>query len=351
MPLRALLHRRGGRLTTALHHAVVHGVGTGHAGLERKGPACTSPRRRPLAAGSPSRSPSERRYNSTRQTRPCSVSKSLASSSRSSDFLSLAGTVLVRPVIGHRAADPPGPVPGPEGGRAAAAGGAERLHARRCAEPATQGGRAVECRRGPPAARGGEDGPQRRPLVRGAGTRPAPGRGPRADVDRPRPSRGDPDRSARPPTHQGQGPGDGRAQEPCRASDDRAATFADRRARGAPGDPGARAGARCRGLAGERAGVRPGRRPSHRPGADWKAWEALLKRAELRDARLHDARHTAATLLYIQQGTSARVAMQVLGHSQISLTFGTYSHVVPELALEAAARMEKALWGPENGLP
>ena len=86
------------------------------------------------------------------------------------------------------------------------------------------------------------------------------------------------------------------------------------------------------------------------PGADWKAWKALLKRAEVRDARLHDARHTAATLL-LQQGVPARVAMQVLGHSQISLTLGTYSHVVPELALEAAARMEAALWGvrPENG--
>ena len=32
------------------------------------------------------------------------------------------------------------------------------------------------------------------------------------------------------------------------------------------------------------------------PGADWKAWKALLKRAHVRDARLHDARHTAATL-------------------------------------------------------
>ncbi|MCA1835286.1 MAG: tyrosine-type recombinase/integrase, partial [Actinobacteria bacterium] len=70
----------------------------------------------------------------------------------------------------------------------------------------------------------------------------------------------------------------------------------------------------------------------------------LLVRAEVRDARLHDARHTAATLLLLQ-GVPARVAMQVLGHSQITLTLGTYSHVVPELATEAAQRMEQALWG------
>ncbi len=66
--------------------------------------------------------------------------------------------------------------------------------------------------------------------------------------------------------------------------------------------------------------------------------------AGVRDARLHDARHTAATLL-LQQGVPARVAMQVLGHSQITLTLGTYSHVVPEMAEEAAERMGDALWG------
>ncbi|MDP9460767.1 MAG: site-specific integrase [Actinomycetota bacterium] len=77
---------------------------------------------------------------------------------------------------------------------------------------------------------------------------------------------------------------------------------------------------------------------------DWLDWKALLKVAGVRDARLHDARHTAATLL-LQQGVPARVAMQVLGHSQISLTLGTYSHVVPELAQDAADRMGDALWG------
>ena len=79
------------------------------------------------------------------------------------------------------------------------------------------------------------------------------------------------------------------------------------------------------------------------PGSDWKSWKALLALAGVRDARLHDARHTAATLL-LQQGVSARVAMQILGHSQISLTLGTYSHVVPELAQEAADRIDRVLW-------
>ena len=76
--------------------------------------------------------------------------------------------------------------------------------------------------------------------------------------------------------------------------------------------------------------------------SDWAAWKALLARAGVRDARLHDARHTAATLL-LQQGVPARVAMQLLGHSQISMTMH-YTHVVDELAHAAAQSMAKALW-------
>ncbi|MDP9459310.1 MAG: site-specific integrase [Actinomycetota bacterium] len=80
------------------------------------------------------------------------------------------------------------------------------------------------------------------------------------------------------------------------------------------------------------------------PRSDHRAWRSLLAEAGVRPARLHDARHTAATLL-LQQGVPARVAMEILGHSQISLTLGTYSHVAPELAKDAARRMGEALWG------
>jgi integrase len=59
---------------------------------------------------------------------------------------------------------------------------------------------------------------------------------------------------------------------------------------------------------------------------------------------LHDARHTAATVM-LGLGVPARVAMQILGHSQISLTLGTYSHVMPELSEDAAARVGRELFG------
>lgn len=58
---------------------------------------------------------------------------------------------------------------------------------------------------------------------------------------------------------------------------------------------------------------------------------------------MHDARHTAATLLLVR-GVDARVVMSVMGWSHLSLT-ARYQHVIPELARDAAERMGVALWG------
>lgn len=82
------------------------------------------------------------------------------------------------------------------------------------------------------------------------------------------------------------------------------------------------------------------------PRNHYRAWKQLLARVGVRDARLHDARHTAATLL-LAQGVPARVAMQILGHSADHADFGAYSHVIPELAREAADSMTNALWDTE----
>ncbi len=77
--------------------------------------------------------------------------------------------------------------------------------------------------------------------------------------------------------------------------------------------------------------------------ADWDDWKALLKTAKVRDARLHDARHTAASLL-LAQGVDQRVVMEILGHSQISMTT-RYTHVLPGVMTDAADRIGQALWG------
>jgi integrase len=65
----------------------------------------------------------------------------------------------------------------------------------------------------------------------------------------------------------------------------------------------------------------------------------------VREIRLHDGRHTAATLL-LSEGVHPRVVMEVLGHAQMRRTTDTYSHVLPALGRDAADRMADALWGP-----
>nr|WP_254781988.1 tyrosine-type recombinase/integrase [Modestobacter sp. DSM 44400] len=77
--------------------------------------------------------------------------------------------------------------------------------------------------------------------------------------------------------------------------------------------------------------------------SDWKAWKSLLNEAGVREVRLHDGRHTAATLL-LSEGVHPRVVMEVLGHSQMRTTTDTYSHVMPALGKDAADRMGRALW-------
>jgi integrase len=45
------------------------------------------------------------------------------------------------------------------------------------------------------------------------------------------------------------------------------------------------------------------------------------------------------------RGIHQPVVIETLGHSQISLTMDTYSHVIPSLQREAADRMEAVLAG------
>ena len=71
-------------------------------------------------------------------------------------------------------------------------------------------------------------------------------------------------------------------------------------------------------------------------------FQKLLQRAGLPHLRFHDLRHACASLL-LAQGVHPRVVMETLGHSQISLTMNTYSHVIPALQRDAAERMDAIL--------
>jgi len=79
---------------------------------------------------------------------------------------------------------------------------------------------------------------------------------------------------------------------------------------------------------------------------DWQEWRDLLGAAGVDARRLHDARHTCATLL-LAQGVPARVVMDVLGHAAIGMTVH-YTKVAPELAVGAAEQMDDALWGTDD---
>jgi integrase len=73
-------------------------------------------------------------------------------------------------------------------------------------------------------------------------------------------------------------------------------------------------------------------------------FQRALARAGLPKIRFHDLRHGTASLLLVE-GVNPRVVMERLGHSTIALTLGTYSHVIPALDREAAARLDRALSG------
>ena len=73
-----------------------------------------------------------------------------------------------------------------------------------------------------------------------------------------------------------------------------------------------------------------------------RRFQALLAAAGLPRMRFHDLRHGAASLL-LAQGVHPRVVMEMLGHSTITLTMNTYSHVIPDLQREAATKLEAVL--------
>ena len=75
------------------------------------------------------------------------------------------------------------------------------------------------------------------------------------------------------------------------------------------------------------------------PDSITQAWRKLARRVGLRDIRLHDARHTHASLM-LKQGIHPKVVQERLGHASIQITIDTYSHVVPGLQQAAANRFD-----------
>ena len=65
-------------------------------------------------------------------------------------------------------------------------------------------------------------------------------------------------------------------------------------------------------------------------------WRQAVKKSMLPAIRLHDLRHTHATLA-LQAGIHPKVVSERLGHATVSITLDTYSHAIPAMQEEAAA--------------
>jgi len=78
------------------------------------------------------------------------------------------------------------------------------------------------------------------------------------------------------------------------------------------------------------------------PRRDQYEWKALLKEAGVREARLHDARHTAATTLLLL-GVPERAVMDVMGWSNSAMV-KRYAHVTARLRRDIADRLNSFFW-------
>ncbi len=76
-----------------------------------------------------------------------------------------------------------------------------------------------------------------------------------------------------------------------------------------------------------------------RPNTITRAFEVLAAHCGLPVIRLHDARHTHASLM-LKQGVHPKIVQERLGHASIQMTLDTYSHVAPGLQQAAANKFD-----------
>ena len=80
----------------------------------------------------------------------------------------------------------------------------------------------------------------------------------------------------------------------------------------------------------------------YKPDSMTQKWARFLEESGLPKIRLHDLRHSNATVL-IQAGVNPRVVQQRPGHSDVSITLNTYTHVLPEMDAAAAEKIDTIL--------
>lgn len=73
----------------------------------------------------------------------------------------------------------------------------------------------------------------------------------------------------------------------------------------------------------------------------------LVLQTQLPQIRLHDLRHTWASLA-LQAGVGVKVVSEMLGHASVTITYDTYSHVIPGMAEDATSRVAALLFPAHN---
>jgi integrase len=66
---------------------------------------------------------------------------------------------------------------------------------------------------------------------------------------------------------------------------------------------------------------------------------SVLERLDIPKLRFHDLRHTAATIL-LQKDVHPKKVQELLGHSSITLTLDTYSHIIPGIDSQTSREMD-----------
>lgn len=74
------------------------------------------------------------------------------------------------------------------------------------------------------------------------------------------------------------------------------------------------------------------------------AFAKIVRKADVPKIRLHDLRHTSATVA-MEAGVHPKIVSERLGHSTIQITLDLYSHATPTLQAEAADRIGAAMFG------
>lgn len=91
---------------------------------------------------------------------------------------------------------------------------------------------------------------------------------------------------------------------------------------------------------------RPDGRPIH-PDFFSQSWDRLVRKSKMRRIRLHDLRHTHASIL-LKAGVPVKVVSERLGHSSPAFTMTVYQHVLPGMQADAAMSFSTAVFGVEE---